>query len=167
MNTKIPGRFIPFHAIDLFLYPLKTSENFWFSDVFRGYRERPVSWNGLMDLKLLKSKKLQSLIPWSKRTYLQYVRKVLEQTWYLFRCLHNRHYIWFILINLVYIVFKFWRSALSVLQSHFWGSSQQTLEITGRQRGQLPANIIKHGPQLFLIIRIQQLLKFSTPPHGL
>ena len=25
-----------FHASDHFLYPLKTSENLWFSDVFRG-----------------------------------------------------------------------------------------------------------------------------------
>ena len=30
----------PFHATGLFLHPLKT-ENFWFSDVFRGYRKRP------------------------------------------------------------------------------------------------------------------------------
>ena len=30
----------PFYAIGLFLYPLKTSENLWFSDVFRGYRQR-------------------------------------------------------------------------------------------------------------------------------
>ena len=27
----------PFHATGLFRYPLKTSENLWFSDVFRGY----------------------------------------------------------------------------------------------------------------------------------
>ena len=26
----------PFHAAGLFLYPLKTSQNLWFSDVFRG-----------------------------------------------------------------------------------------------------------------------------------
>ena len=26
----------PFHFNVLFLYPLKTSENLWFSDVFRG-----------------------------------------------------------------------------------------------------------------------------------
>ena len=37
----------PFHATDFFLYPLKTSENHGFSDVFRGYRKRPVTWNGL------------------------------------------------------------------------------------------------------------------------
>ena len=37
----------PFHAIDLFWYPLKTSENLWFSDVFRGYQKRSVAWNGL------------------------------------------------------------------------------------------------------------------------
>ena len=39
--------FKPFHATGLFLYPLKTSENFWFSDGFRGYKNRPVAWNGL------------------------------------------------------------------------------------------------------------------------
>ena len=37
----------PFHTICLFLYPLKTSENQRFFDVFRGYRKRPVAWNGL------------------------------------------------------------------------------------------------------------------------
>ena len=31
-----------FHATGLFLYPLKTSENLWFSDVFGGYRKRTV-----------------------------------------------------------------------------------------------------------------------------
>ena len=36
----------PFHATCLFRYPLKTSENRRFSDVFRGYRMRPVAWNG-------------------------------------------------------------------------------------------------------------------------
>ena len=30
----------PFHASGLFLYPLKTSENLWFPDVFTGYRKR-------------------------------------------------------------------------------------------------------------------------------
>ena len=38
----------PFHATGLFLYTLKTSENQMFTDVFRGYRKRPVAWNGLM-----------------------------------------------------------------------------------------------------------------------
>ena len=37
----------PFYATDLFWYPLKTSENQRFSDVFRGYQKRPVAWNGL------------------------------------------------------------------------------------------------------------------------
>ena len=35
------------HATSLFLYPLKTSENQMFSDVFRGYRKRPVARNRL------------------------------------------------------------------------------------------------------------------------
>ena len=33
----------PFHATGLFLYPLKTSTNLWFSDTFRGYGKRPVT----------------------------------------------------------------------------------------------------------------------------
>ena len=28
-------------------YPLKASENLWFSDIFRGYQKRSVTWNGL------------------------------------------------------------------------------------------------------------------------
>ena len=36
-----------FHATCLFLYPLKTSENLWFSDVPREYKKRPMAWNGL------------------------------------------------------------------------------------------------------------------------
>ena len=31
----------PFHVTGVILYPLKTSENLWFSDIFRGYRKRP------------------------------------------------------------------------------------------------------------------------------
>ena len=36
----------PFHAIGLFRYPLKISENLWFSDLLRVYQKRPVAWNG-------------------------------------------------------------------------------------------------------------------------
>ena len=36
----------PFHNAGLFLSPLKTSEDCWFSDVFRGYKKTPVTWNG-------------------------------------------------------------------------------------------------------------------------
>ena len=32
-----------FYASCFFLYPLKTSEDLLFSDVFRGYRKRPVA----------------------------------------------------------------------------------------------------------------------------
>ena len=35
------------HFMPLVCYPLKTSENYWFSDVFRGYRKRPLAWNRL------------------------------------------------------------------------------------------------------------------------
>ena len=34
----------PFHTIGLFLYLLKTSENLRISNVYRGYRNRPVVW---------------------------------------------------------------------------------------------------------------------------
>ena len=37
----------PFHSTDLFWYPPETSENFWFSDVFRGYQKRSVARNEL------------------------------------------------------------------------------------------------------------------------
>ena len=39
-------RLNPFNAIDSFLYPLETS------DIFRGYRKRPVAWNWLIIKKL-------------------------------------------------------------------------------------------------------------------
>ena len=40
--------FNPFHATGIYLSPLSTSENFWFSDVFWGHGKEPVAWNGLM-----------------------------------------------------------------------------------------------------------------------
>ena len=45
----------PFDATGLFLYHLKTLENQSFSDVFRGYRKRPVAWYGLISKKVLVS----------------------------------------------------------------------------------------------------------------
>ena len=41
-------RFNPFHATNLFLYPLKISDKQTISDVFKGDRKRPVAWNGLI-----------------------------------------------------------------------------------------------------------------------
>ena len=38
-------RFNPFHAAGIFLYPLRIPENQRFSDIFRGYRKRPLAWN--------------------------------------------------------------------------------------------------------------------------
>ena len=47
--SNLPSLFFydlnPFHATDLFWYFLKTSENQRFSDVFRGYQRRSVTWN--------------------------------------------------------------------------------------------------------------------------
>ena len=40
----------PSHVTGLILYTPKTLVNQRFSDVFRGYRKRPVAWNGLTDL---------------------------------------------------------------------------------------------------------------------
>ena len=54
-ETEICGIRIFQHATGLFLYPLKTSGNLWFSDVFRGYRKMPVAWNGLIDIVFLYS----------------------------------------------------------------------------------------------------------------
>ena len=34
--------FNPFHVIGFFLHPMKILESLWFSDVFRGYRKRPL-----------------------------------------------------------------------------------------------------------------------------
>ena len=45
---------IPFHATGLFLYPLKTSQNQRFSDVFMGYRKRIVARNVLALTRFLK-----------------------------------------------------------------------------------------------------------------
>ena len=39
--------FKPFHTDSLFLLPLKTSENLWFSDISRAYGKRPLLENGL------------------------------------------------------------------------------------------------------------------------
>ena len=49
--------FNPFHATDLFLYPVKTFESHRISEVFWGYRKRPVSWNGFSRLVLLQNSK--------------------------------------------------------------------------------------------------------------
>ena len=51
----------PFHATGLFLFPLKTSENQRFSNILRGYRKRPVSWNGLRTWYLNTSTLLNAL----------------------------------------------------------------------------------------------------------
>ena len=47
--------FNPFHATDLFWYPLKTSENQTFCDVFRDYQKRSVAWNELTKILCMKN----------------------------------------------------------------------------------------------------------------
>ena len=39
--------FNPFHTNSPFLYPVKTSESLWISDIFRGYKNGTLEWNGL------------------------------------------------------------------------------------------------------------------------
>ena len=46
--------FNPFHATVIFQYPLETSEDLWFSDIYKGYRKRPEAWNRLINAKLLR-----------------------------------------------------------------------------------------------------------------
>ena len=48
---KILVWYEPFRATGLFLYPLTTSENLWFSNVSRGYEKIPAAWNGLKCFK--------------------------------------------------------------------------------------------------------------------
>ena len=38
----------PFQVINFSLYSLKSTENMWFSDAFRGYKGSNVAWNGKM-----------------------------------------------------------------------------------------------------------------------
>ena len=54
----------PFHATDLFWYPLKTSENLRFSDVFRGYQKRSVAWNKIISISriYLESKVISNVL---------------------------------------------------------------------------------------------------------
>ena len=44
---ELSPEFNPFFATSFFLYPLKT-ENQRFYYIFRGYRKRPMAWNGFM-----------------------------------------------------------------------------------------------------------------------
>ena len=43
INSKFYVVIYSFHTSGLFPYPLKTSENLWFAEVFRGYRKRPLT----------------------------------------------------------------------------------------------------------------------------
>lgn len=47
VKTNMSGDIITFHYTGLFLYPLKTLENQSFSDVFKEYKMKSVTWNEL------------------------------------------------------------------------------------------------------------------------
>ena len=81
------GFFIsPHHTTGLFLYPLKTLEIQCFSDVFRGYKKRPVAWNGLTEfIKIDYWRNSDGPYP-----FLKFVRKCYEisvDETYIFRTL--------------------------------------------------------------------------------
>ena len=62
-----------FYVTSLSLNPLKTSEDLWFSDVFRGFRKRLMVWNGLISrlLSLCSSQKVTFL----RKLCVQYIKK--------------------------------------------------------------------------------------------
>ena len=69
--------FNPFHATGLFLYSLKKWENQRFSDVFMGYRKRPVAWHGLKEAFFTSNKPLVFMVIWDltciKKEYQNFV----------------------------------------------------------------------------------------------
>ena len=85
--------FNPFHATGLFLYFLKTSENLWFSNAFRGYRNRPLAWNGLMYQLFFRTPNLLLLLyPWlliKSMTYAFAIRFFSQSLVLRYRALNN------------------------------------------------------------------------------
>ena len=76
-----------FHAAGLFLYPLKTPENLWFSDIFRGYKKRLVAWNGwrlVLFFELVQSGVRKKTWTWFLNEhmgwFIQYVCKIFRKT---------------------------------------------------------------------------------------
>ena len=65
-NLKFKDRnkqsFNPFQANSAFLYHLKTSKYWAFSDVFSRYRKKLLAWNGLMNCKNLRSPTRATLV---------------------------------------------------------------------------------------------------------
>ena len=97
------------HYLSPFL--LKISENEWFSDVFRGFRKRPVAWNGLTQQK-----------NWARRIVLY------DTKWTLNCCVRNDiqvaltsdapiHKIINSMVNTAYVSFRYFiKVALSCLR---------------------------------------------------
>ena len=95
----------------LFPFLLKISENEWFSDVFRGFRKRPVAWNGLTQQK-----------NWARRIVLY------DTKWTLNCCVRNDiqvaltsdapiHKIINSMVNTAYVSFRYFiKVALSCLR---------------------------------------------------
>ena len=66
-----------FHATGFFLYPLKTSEDLWLSYIFRAYRKRTLTWNGLTS-KLDRSSHRRC---WIKKLFLKISQYSQETTY--------------------------------------------------------------------------------------
>ena len=74
--------FDPFHVTGLFIYPLKTSENPWFVNVFSWYQKWPVAWNGLTNLSFSKRPwKVNQIIEYLESSYFQ---NIFENTFRAF-----------------------------------------------------------------------------------
>ena len=69
-DHKNLANIIPFHASGLFIYPLKTSGNQRFADIFREYRKVPVAQNRLIEkggdhAEIFYEPLLRNVVKWS------------------------------------------------------------------------------------------------------
>ena len=75
----------PFHTTGLFLYLLKSSENLWFSDAFRGCRKKPMAWNGLNCLLISAKNVLSVKINWKWHFHKSCSLKYISKKFYLIK----------------------------------------------------------------------------------
>ena len=114
----------PFHATGHFLHPLKTLENLWFSYVFfRGYRNGPVAYNGLMQGFLQVSPHRQTL---SRNKFLLYLL-IFLMIWYV--KLVPLRYFWFLLTTwcVFWTEIKTYRHWIAIGKIRFISSFKDTL----------------------------------------
>ena len=95
-----------FHATDLFLRPLKTSENLWLSNVFRGCKERLVACDGLsiwLRIKFYGCEEIRWLrgtnFLYNKKTFQKLVLSQIIKSYYhakVFSCFNVWLFKWFL-----------------------------------------------------------------------